>query len=182
MQPSRVGCRFFNGQPIPRGGLIAECGGQTMKFVANLAMLFALGLLVIYIGIPFNRSANSDLRTVSDPHGDFSRIAGIPLPTSAMQIVASDDHGGFHGDGTFELTARISRDESQRLLSQSVPWTSEWVEYYQLHKKAQGHISRNPNARYAARERCCQSLEWHNGDILAVDPIDGTLHLISWDY
>ena len=153
-----------------------------MKFIASLSALFALGLLVIYMDIPFDRSAHSDLRTVRDPHRDFSRIVGISLPTSAIQIVATDDHGGFHGDGTFELTARISRDETQQLLSQSAPWNSEWVEYSQLHEKAQRHISQNQNARYAARERCCESIEWHNGEILAIDPTDGTLHLVSWDY
>jgi hypothetical protein len=153
-----------------------------MKFIASLSALFALGLVVIFLDIPFDRSVNTDLRTVRDPHGEFSRIAGIPLPTSAIQIVATDDHGGFHGDGTFELTARISRIESQQLLSHSAPWTSEWVEYSQLHEKAQRRISQNHIARYAARERCCESIEWHNGDILAIDPADGTLHLISWDY
>jgi hypothetical protein len=153
-----------------------------MKFIASLSALFALGLLVIYLDIPFDRSVNSDLRTVRDPHREFSRIAGIPLPTSAIQIVATDDHGGFHGDGTFELSARIARGESQRLLSQSAPWNSEWVEYSQLHEKAQRRISQNQNARYAARERCCESIEWHNGEILAIDPTDGTLHLVSWDY
>ena len=153
-----------------------------MKLIASLAAIFSLCLLVIYLAIPFDRSTNTDQRIVKDPSGDFFDIVGFPLPTSAANIFASDDHGGFHGDGTFQLIAQISIGDIQQLLSGPAPWNTDWVEYSQLHEKAQGQVSRNLTARFAARERCCDTLEWHNGDILAIDPTNGTLTLISWDY
>jgi hypothetical protein len=68
------------------------------------------------------------------------------------------------------------------MLSTPAPWNTQWVTYSQLPEQAKRQVSENHHARFAARERCCDSLEWHNGDILAVEPKDGSLALVSWDY
>ena len=153
-----------------------------MKFMASLATLLVVGLLIICFVIPFDRVPHSDERTVDDPRGEFSDIVGFVLPKSATEIVASDDHGGFHGDGTFRLTARVPIPDVEQMLSTPAPWNTQWVTYSQLPQQAKRQVSESHHARFAARERCCDSLEWHNGDILAVDPKDGSLALVSWDY
>lgn len=38
------------------------------------------------------------------------------------------------------------------------------------------------NIMYTASERCCDNIEWHNGTLLIVDPVNNRVWLSSWDY
>ena len=153
-----------------------------MKFVIGLLTIFTTGFLLIYLTFLSPHNSASDIGTVTDPRGDYSRITGMQLPRTTVNIVASDSHGGFHGDGTFQLSAILQSEDVELTLAASAPWNSRWRRYSELSGEEKRRVSRNETAFFATRERCCESIPWHNGDVLSLDPTNGRLELISWDY
>ncbi len=122
----------------------------------------------------------------------FRFYTGLWWPSNARVIARGDDHGGFHGDGEFYVVIETDEQTIQKWLSGSAPWGQE-CEHGPVPDEISYHCSfgdysvswRTFNSNqvwYAAKERCCSSLRWHNGDLFIVDPQAKTVWFCVWDF
>ncbi len=148
--------------------------------------------------------------TPRSPKIVFERETGFMWPASSKVISAGDDHGGFVGDGEFHLVLQVD-DETVADLLETPPATplSNWqigpvpTEIgFHCSFGTQGvsamsinggplHYSGDPELEnvlgsdaimYSANERCCETIEWHNGILLIVDPRSNKVWLSIWDF
>jgi hypothetical protein len=120
-----------------------------------------------------------------------------------------DTHSGFLGDGERYLVADVGPKVVERWLSDEPPWgNADWkpgpvpaeigfhcsfgfkglsvttsVTSAEYHGPTElTRILSSRNVSYAARARGPQSMRWHNGDLLILEPQSGALWLSSWDW
>ncbi|MBX9790358.1 MAG: hypothetical protein K2Y37_15680 [Pirellulales bacterium] len=144
-----------------------------------------------------------------DSASDFKFITGLVMPKGALVVRTADDHGGFHGDGEFYLVFKADRKSLVKLLADEPPWGDRWQTspvpglmgfgnqfgWQSKFSADEGHAAIDatrpdraayafhaPSMRYSAQERCCQTLPWHNGSLLIVDPESGYVWLSVWDF
>lgn len=87
------------------------------------------------------------------PEWKFSEWQSGPVPPEIGR------HCGFDSMATYSTHARksINRQETDDVLD-------------------------SKDIMYSASERCCDTIEWHNGTLLIVDPVKNRVWLSSWDF
>ena len=130
--------------------------------------------------------------TVDDPSADFTEKTGLPWPSSGNLIKADDTHGGFHGDGDFYLVFSVDKETFSRWKSQKPPWgASRWergpvpseIASRCMFGDAKGWCApASTDLFYVARARGPESMRWHNGDLLVLDPEGRVVWLYVWDF
>lgn len=192
-------------------GLVRQrWGGKAYGVAIALVLaLYATAGMLTLVAIPELIVRDRFREVVTNPGGDFVRITGLGWPTPAKVLAVDDDHGGFQGEGEFYLVFDASPATLKRWLAGPGPWQATWQQGPVPHDVAAhcGFGFRSTEARdaaasrrytqswdhlrtllsskniwYVARERCCESLRWHNGELLAVDPGTGRVWLSSWDF
>jgi hypothetical protein len=185
-------------------------GGKGYGVAITLVLaLYATAAMLTVVGIPELLVRHRFREVVTNPGGDFVKITGLGWPASAKVLAVDDDHGGFQGEGEFYLVFDASPETLKQWLARPAPWRATWQQGPVPHDIA-GHcgfgfrnggtLDADAEARYAegwdhvralltskniwyvARERCCESLRWHNGELLAVEPGTGRVWLSSWDF
>jgi hypothetical protein len=180
-------------------------------FYVAVAGIFALpificgGAAIFGVSIPWRPR-----EVVSDPAGEFTRFTGLDWPSTASIISVDDDHGGWNGDGEFHLIFHADRATLDRWLAKSPPWEqAEWkpgpvptkIGYHCAFGSSgvtsvtvdggPSEYSGDPELErvlgsnqvfYAAKERCCESLRWHNGNLLLIDLASNRVWLSIWDF
>ncbi|HWL08917.1 MAG TPA: hypothetical protein VNQ76_10950 [Planctomicrobium sp.] len=139
----------------------------------------------------------------------FTNATGFQTDSDWQVLNAGDDHGGFMGDGETFVILKVSQKAIDQFLESSPPWSKEWQtgpvpHDIGSHRRfgADGVISYSVNGLpnrysgntklvellssseifYDAKERCCETLRWHNGDLLIISPQDQTVWLSLWDF
>ena len=144
------------------------------------------------------------------PQSVFESETGLTWPSSAVIVSSGDDHGGFHGDGEFHVMFEVDDATVNKLLAKKpASPLSDWTKgpvpteigcnclFGTTRVSALSHnggltrYSDDPELddvlgataiMYSAHERCCDTLEWHNGTLLIVDPRNRRVWLSIWDF
>ena len=133
--------------------------------------------------------------SVEDPASEFTRYTKLKWPEGAAIVSVGDDHGGLQGDGEFHLVFDADKEILKRWLESSTSWGDpEWkdgpipeviadhcfisVKHGTTYQKglAQSQI------RYCAEDFKHSDIPWHNGRVLAIDPVAGRVYLSWWDF
>jgi len=178
-------------------------------FYVGIAGFIALSILW-FAGFAMVGSFPSRYRdVVDDPGGDFTLSTGLEWPATASVISVDDTHGGFLGDGEFHIIFDTDRATLEKWLAESPPWEQHnWKSgpvpneiRYCCSFGLGGVSSRSYNGGpieyagdtellrvlssnqiwYAAKERCCESLRWSNGNLLIIDFVNNRVWLCNWD-
>ena len=181
-----------------------------MKFASGagifriLLALFTLGYLFAYFtSINFSSTQTKPRNSV------FTEETGIEIRSNWKLISSGDSHGGMMGDGETHFVFRVPQPDIEQLLNSSPPWSAAWltgpVEHeigfhcnfgtsgvsWQSASDSPEKYSGNPGlvsvlsasqTRYDAKERCCESLRWHNGHLLVIDPLKCEIWFSKWDF
>ena len=148
---------------------------------------------------------------VNDPGAEFTELTGLPWPRSAKVIACEDTHGGFHGDGEFYLVFQTDKGTLKGWLAKPPPWKGktwvsgpipseigikccfgpsgedvDWVSddrgsRYAGDRKLVRMLS-SRRIQYVAKETCCASMRWHNGQELIIDVEAAKVWLCIWDF
>ncbi len=114
------------------------------------------------------------------------RLTGIELSEQSRVDLAVDDHGGLLGDGTLQISISLAPGEAQAITQTRTlvgPWQFGFVpQQDRAFRHAEPSALSAKAAWFAAEERCCEDLRWHNGSVLAVSHDDSRLFLGVWDY
>lgn len=145
-----------------------------------------------------------------NPETVFERETGLEWPADATIVSVGDDHGGFMGDGEFHVVLRVEDSTISRLLQlQPASSLSNWQEgpvpteigfhcsfgTAGVSATSRGggpmrytgdpeleDVLRSNAIMYSAHERCCDTIPWHNGTLLIVDPSSNKVWLSIWDF
>lgn len=146
----------------------------------------------------------------SSPQRAFESETGLKWPSGAVIVSSGANHDGFHGDGELHVVFDLAQSEIDYLLAtqprspmsrwQSGPVPTEIgfhcsfgtdgvgamsVDDGQAEYFGDGELERllgSSEILYSAHERCCDSLRWHNGTLLVVDPRNRRVWLSIWDF
>ncbi|MEM1069151.1 MAG: hypothetical protein AAGI63_09665 [Planctomycetota bacterium] len=139
------------------------------------------------------------------PQSVFERETGLNWPPNASIVSTGDDHRGLLGDGEFHVVFTVDDETVAELLSNPSNWRSGPVPIEIGLNCSFGtngvsamsidggttHYTGNPELEdvlgsseviYTAHERCCDTIEWHNGTLLIVDPRHNKVWLAIWDF
>ncbi|HTE19503.1 MAG TPA: hypothetical protein VK689_14130 [Armatimonadota bacterium] len=166
---------------------------------AVVAAVLALFLLGLGMFVSHRRS----------PNEQFRQATGLKWPETARLVARDDDHGGIMGEGEFYLILQADAATLGKWLAGPAPWAASWKRgpvpgelgfHCGFGTEGVGWGSTNGappeytgDARlirvlgskdvwYAERNRCCDGMEWHNGDLLVLDPQSGKVWLAVWDF
>ncbi|TWU21236.1 hypothetical protein [Novipirellula artificiosorum] len=147
-------------------------------------------------------------RDVSAP--EFLRAeTGIEMGDGWSEVDSEDEHGGFVGDGETFAVFKLTQPAIDKLIESKPPWSAGWqsgpvpgdiglhcdfgtdgVAFGGLIGEAGTYTGDELLVRllgsqrviYDAKERCCDSLPWHNGNLIVIDPDTKTVWLSVWDF
>ena len=181
-----------------------------MKFATKAAVIrISVGIAALVGMFMYLVSGFGRIETKTPAVSVFASETGIEIGANWKLIVSGDEHVGFVGDGETYFVFRVPPAEIQKLLASAAPWSAKWkagpVEHevgfhckfdtagvgYGSSIDGLNEYSGDPTLvsllssdqiRYAAKERCCDSLRWHNGHLLIVDPVDSKVWLSIWDF
>ncbi len=139
----------------------------------------------------------------------FADSTGLAWPPNGSLVRSVDSHGGFLGDGEFYVVFDADEATIQKWLEGPAPWGGNWrhgpipgeagihcsfgtsgvswggvvgkPSSYSGDKELVDLLS-STSVIFAARERCCASLPWHNGNLLIIDPGSRRVWLSVWDF
>ncbi len=182
-----------------------------MKLITNAAMLricFGLcalvgGIIVLFIGIPGRDSPKTPLQSV------FTAETDISVGEDWRLLDSGDEHGGWAGDGETYFIFHVPTHAIDVILASKSPWSETWTQGPVPHETGfhcsfgtggvgYGSVDGGPHEYwgepklvtllssqdiyYDAKERCCDSIRWHNGHLLVIDPASSTIWLSIWDF
>ena len=131
---------------------------------------------------------------------------GTVLAGGARVVRSGDSHGGFQGEGEFYLVFRVDGATIRRWLSGAAPGGGGWLrgpvpgkvgfhttfgyEPTGFRMPGSSYTGRGELVRllgsgeiwYAAWGRGHDSMPWHNGDLLIVDPRTRLVWFSVWDW
>jgi hypothetical protein len=141
---------------------------------------------------------------------EFERVTGLDWPSNATIVSSGNDHGGFLGDGEFHVVFDVDQLTIDNFLAQQPrkplsqwqfgPVPTEIGFHCRFGTAGVAAVSINDGptnysgdpelenvlgssqVMYSAHERCCDSLRWHNGTLLVVDPMNRRVWLSVWDW
>jgi hypothetical protein len=147
--------------------------------------------------------------TVEDPGSDFERQTGLAWPDNAEILSVDDTHGGFHGDGEFHVVFKTDAETIQEYIKGRAPFEGSWRNGPVPHEigvhcnfGSEGvFVIGDSNGRteyagdssligvlesdevyFAAKDRGPESIQWHNGHLLVLDPTTNKVWLSVWDF
>jgi hypothetical protein len=179
--------------------------------VLSVAVVVTQALICSGLVSAIRNSADGPFREVVDnPGADFTRATGLAWPQGAKVVSVGDDHGGMMGDGEFHVVFDTDEATLKKWLASPCPWQprkwqrgpvpteigfhcrfgtdgvaairidggpSKYVGDRELEQ-----LLRSQTIWYAAKERCCESLRWHNGHLLVIDCATNRVWLSVWDF
>ena len=182
--------------------------GPAWRFLVILPLLLSMVSICFLVGV-ISFGVRKTHHVLDDPAAAFTQRTGLPWPESASIVSASDDHAGF-GEGELHIIFDVQPADFARLLNGPSPWgKSEWQRGpvppeigFHCHFGTSGvamtqagnkpaEYSGDPklvnllgshDVLYDANERCCESLRWHNGSLLVMDPATHRVWLSIWDW
>ncbi len=126
--------------------------------------------------------------SVEDPGSDFESQTGLAWPDNAEILSVDDTHGGFHGDGEFHVVFKTDPKTIQEYLDGPAPFGGSWrkapvpSEIGSYCVCSSETISGSDEIHFFAEERGPESMRWHNGLLLVVDPSTNKVCLSVWDF
>jgi len=182
-----------------------------MKLITNAAVLrICLGLCVLVGGIVFFLSRITGRDSLKTPlQSVFTAETDISVADDWQLLDSGDEHGGFTGDGETHFVFHVPKVAIDELLASRPPWSKTWTAgpvpheigfhcFFGTDGVAYSSGDGRPNEylgepklvtllssqdiHYDAKERCCDSLRWHNGHLLVIDPNSSTIWLSIWDF
>jgi hypothetical protein len=146
-----------------------------------LVILALLSLLAAVIIRRANVAYNNPVRI-------FQRLTGYSMPEAAIIRIAEREPIVFHGDSMTYLVLDVETSYVDSLLNGPPPWGKGWVRgpinpriphCFKADKLKMFSIPENDGIFYGVRNRFG---DYHNGELLALDPVHGRVWFASWDY
>jgi len=166
------------------------------SFFIVFLLFLAFGLLQVFVAMISEAVCPIQFRyTIEDPASEFTEYTKLKWPEGSVVVSVGDDHGGLHGDGEFHLIFDANKEELERWLNSPTPWgDAKWkngpipidiADHCFLSVK-HGTIYQSGLAQtgifYCAEDFKLSDIPWHNGRILAIDPVAGRVYLSWWDF
>jgi len=165
--------------------------------IVSIAILSFVGAVAYFVVPPNARMS-------------FQRETGLDWPSGATIVSVGDTHGGFLGDGEFHVILDVDDSAINQLLK-TLPkaplskWTpgpvpgiigvhcrfgTDGVSVGSHNDEPEHYVGDpelvsmfgSPDVMYSAQEYCCESLPWHNGTLIVVDPTAKRIWLSIWDF
>jgi hypothetical protein len=176
-----------------------------------VAGVLALPVIVV-IDLALFETAPADQSVLTKPpEALFSQYTGLEWPATATIVSTGDGHSGlFNNEGEFHLVFDTDRATLDEWLAGLPPWQqSQWkrgpvpteIGFHcnfgsdgvaaVSHDGKTSEYSGDPQLVqrlgsnriwYAAQERGCKSLRWHNGSLLVIDLKNHRGWLSVWDF
>lgn len=183
---------------------------MSMKVATNAAVIrLLIGMTAITLVFVYFLAGFGSDQSTTPPNTVFTTETGIEIGDDWQLIASGDDHGGFVGDGETYFVFSVPTADIENLLASPALWSNDWLhgpvdhaigyhcgfgiggvgyssssngtKEYSGHQRLASLLS-STQIRYDAKERCCESLRWHNGHLLIVDPENGKIWLSVWDF
>lgn len=147
---------------------------------------------------------------VASPAETFRELTEIQFGDAWEVVATGESHGGMVGDGETFIILQLPEEGITALLESKPPWSADsWLhgpvppvigfhcgfgtdgvgtgssnggapQYFG--NKELVDLFSSPDVFYAAKERCCDNLRWHNGHLIIVDPREKKVWLSVWDF
>ncbi len=130
------------------------------------------------------------------------------MTTGWEEIESGDERSGLVGDGETFAVFRLTQASLDNLLNSAPPWSAQWQKgpvpaevglncrfgtdrvYAESNKQVSGysgnktliHLLGSQQILFDAKQRCCDTMPWHNGNLIIIDPSSRTVWLSAWDF
>lgn len=177
---------------------------------AGIRLLIGFSILVaIRAGLPLLLSPFRMVkRDISAPEFLLAET-GIAMGDGWSEVDSGDEHGGMVGDGESIAVFKLTQPAIDKLIESKPPWSADWQVGpvpgeigFHCNFGTDGVAFGGPIGEtgtytgdeslvrllssgrlfYDAKERCCDSLPWHNGHLIVIDPDTKTVWLSVWDF
>ncbi len=171
-----------------------------MKIVTrNAEIRLTIGLcflVAVCAGLPLlfspGRSVKQD---ISAPQFVLA-ATGISVTNGWVELESGDEHAGFVGDGETFAIFQLTQAAIDALVNSAPPWSTQWQKgpvpgEIGFHCKfgtddvAFGGVVQllgSEEVLFDAKERCCDSIPWHNGHLIVIDLKSKMVWLSVWDF
>ena len=146
--------------------------------------------------------------TVENPGANFEEYTQLDWPEKAEVISVGDTHGGFNGDGEFYLVFKTDKTTITKYLNGLAAFEKSWqlgpitknigfqpqfgtggIDISRINNGPEEYsgdpqhidVVLSDEVYFSAKERCCESIRWHNGSLLIIDPRLNKVWLSVWD-
>ena len=179
-------------------------------FTRNAAIRLASCLLVaVCVGLPLLFYPGRLVKQGISASQFLLSETGISVGDGWSEIDSGDEHGGFVGDGESFAIFQLTQDAIDTLVNSAPPWSTEWkpgpvpgeigfhcsfgtdgVAFGDPIEQV-GSYSGNEllvrvlgsqHVLFDAKERCCDTIRWHNGHLIVIDPASRTVWLSVWNF
>ena len=168
----------------------------------------SLGIFAVAMAFAFLTSGFSPTKPKKPDTSIFTAETGVAVGKNWELLSSGNDHGGMMGDGETFFVFRLPQADVAEILNSPPPWSDDWqtgpveheigfhcnfgtsgvswhssagVDEY-LGDPTLKSVLSSGQIRYDAKERCCDSLRWHNGHLLVIDPENSQVWLSIWDF
>ena len=181
-------------------------------FTRNAAIRLSFGLcflVVVCAGLPLVFFPGRSVKQgISSPQFVLS-ATGLSVTDGWVEVASGDEHAGFMGDGERFAIFQLTQAAFDEFVGSAAPWSTQWQEgpvpgEIGLHCKfgtdgvafggATGQVGSysgneslvqllgSQEVLFDAKERCCDSIPWHNGHLMVIDPSSKKVWLSVWDF
>lgn len=180
-------------------------------FSVAVAVVFALPVIFVVDMALFETEPADQSVLTKPPEALFSQYTGLEWPATATIVSTGDGHRGmFNNEGEFHLVFDTDLATLDEWLAEPPPWQqSQWKRGpvpteigFHCNFGSDGVAAVSDEGKtseysgdpqlvqllgsnriwYAAHERCCKSLRWHNGSLLVIDLKNNRGWLSVWDF
>lgn len=181
---------------ITRNGRVRLAIGVCLSFAVCAGIP-----LVFWPGRPVKRAISAPDFVLSE--------TGIAVTDDWTEIDSEDEHGGFVGDGETFAIFKLKQEAIDTLIESAPPWSDEWqsgpvpgeIGFHcsfgtdgvsfggpigepgsYLGNESLVDLLGSKLILFDAKERCCDTISWHNGHLIVIDPNARTVWLSVWDF
>ena len=185
---------------------------QMKVFTPNAAVRLTIGLcfmVAVCAGLPLILSPGRSVKKgISAPQFVLA-ASGISVTDGWIEVESGDEHGGFVGDGETFAIFQLTQAAIDGLVDSAPPWSAKWQEgpvpgEIGFHCKfgtdgvgfggpsGEGgsyfgneslvRLLGSQDVLFDAKERCCDSIPWHNGHLIVIDLKSKKVWLSVWDF
>lgn len=203
-----TGSRGIGPQDLRRKPCLEPCRQRWDHEMNRTLTALALTCLAIYgCGPVVSQPSMSE----GQAKESFARITGIPWQPDFTLVKHRDDHRGLLGDGEFAVVAVVPPTTVASLLAAAPPWGVKWntgpvdgeigfhcsfiysdapgvegdgtgAAWYVGGAEEVRAVLSSRDTMWCAMQRGHESMPWHNGNLLIVEPASNRLWLSVWDF